>query len=425
MIWLNALALVGLAGIVLPVLIHLLARGRAKTYRFPSLRFIDPSQLLPTRRTRVQDPLLLALRCTIVGLAAFALAQPVFLTARRKRAIEQGVARAIVVDTSASMQRSTPSGISALDSSRRAARAMANDAQASIIIETNDPARATSAASSWLTDRRQSGDLAIISDFQRGQLDSNDVKTIPAEISVTLHRIPVVNAPVVETHWMAGDRRISVRATPRGELTDAEWTTSKESTERSAVTLLDAETNRSAVDATRIAAATAAVPERQDSSRAVSIVFPGYVDRRTTDTTAQAAYAPWMADLLRRINARGNDVSKATVTVVGNRRELLLFTDSAPASLASVRIVAAARAAVSAGTALTELEPETLSEREVASLARPARSGTTPRSSDPNGESDARWFWAVVLVLLVIEVPLRRMTPRRDAAAVEERARAA
>src|SRR6185369_3408230 len=85
-IWLNPWALIGLAGVALPVLIHLLARGHARRHRFPSLRFIDPSQLLPTRRTRVQDPLLLALRCGIVGLTALALAQPVLLTARRKQA---------------------------------------------------------------------------------------------------------------------------------------------------------------------------------------------------------------------------------------------------------------------------------------------------------------------------------------------------
>ncbi|HEV8218511.1 MAG TPA: BatA domain-containing protein, partial [Gemmatimonadaceae bacterium] len=113
MIWLNAWALIGLAGVALPVAIHLLARGHARTRRFPSLRFIDPSQLLPTRRTRIQDPLLLALRCAIVALAALALAQPLLVTAKRKQAVERGIARVIVVDTSVSMRRLTPSGSTA------------------------------------------------------------------------------------------------------------------------------------------------------------------------------------------------------------------------------------------------------------------------------------------------------------------------
>ena len=422
MIWLNRWALIGLAGVALPVLIHLLARGHARTHRFPSLRFIDPSQLLPTRRTRVQDPLLLALRCGIVGLAALALAQPVLLTSGRKRAIERGVARAIVVDTSASMRRSTPSGPPALDSARRAARVIAGQAQASIVVETNDPARALQGAAAWLASQYQRAELVVISDFQRGQLDSSDVRAVPADVSVVLQRVPVVSGPLVETQWIAGDRRIAVRATMRGDYTDAEWI-STSGTPNSGVVLLGAERDSASMAATRIAAATTAVPVPIDSSRAIAIVFPSY-DRATFDTAARSAYAPWMVDLLRRMSDRGNDVQRSSVAIVGNRRQLALRTDSAPASVASARIAEAADAALSSAPPLTELEPETLSERDVQSLERQA-SNTSRRSSDPNGESDARWLWAVVFVLLLIELPLRRRISRPAATAIEEPARAA
>ena len=425
MIWLNAWALTGLVGIALPVLIHLLARGHARTHKFPSLRFIDPSQLLPTRRTRVQDPLLLALRCTIVGLAALALAQPVLLTARRKQAMERGVARAIVVDTSASMRRLTPSGSPALDSARRAARTLAGQAQASIIVETNDPARALQGAAAWLAKHYERADLVVISDFQLGQLDSNDVRAIPADVAVTLHRVPVVSASALETQWAAGNRRISVRATVRGEYTDAEWATTTESRTAGAVTLLGAETDQPAIAAMRLAAATTAVPLPMDSGRAVTIVLPRYVSRRTLDTAATSAYAPWMVDLLRRVTDRGTDLQRSGVSVIENRRQLVLFTDSAPAALASVRLAAAANAALSAAPALEELAPETLSDRELSSLERGTPTTSQPRSRGPNGESDARWLWAVVFVLLLIELPLRRRVGRRVAPTIEEQARAA
>jgi len=414
--------LFGLAGVALPVLIHLLARGHARRHRFPSLRFIDPSQLLPTRRTRVQDPLLLALRCGIVGLAALALAQPVLLTSGRKRASERGVARAIVVDTSASMRRSTPSGPPALDSARRVARVIAGQAQASIVVETNDPARALQGAAAWLASQYQRAELVVISDFQRGQLDSSDVRAVPADVSVVLQRVPVVSAPLVETQWIAGDRRIAVRATMRGDYTDAEWI-STSGTPNSGVVLLGAERDSASMAATRIAAATTAVPVPIDSSRAIAIVFPSY-DRATFDTAARSAYAPWMVDLLRRMSDRGNDVQRSSVAIVGNRRQLALLTDSAPASVASARIAEAADAALSSAPPLTELEPETLSEKDVQSLERQA-SNTSRRSSDPNGESDARWLWAVVFVLLLIELPLRRRISRPAATAIEEPARAA
>ena len=425
MTWLNAWALIGLAGIALPVLIHLLARGHARTHRFPSLRFIDASQLLPTRRTRVQDPLLLALRCTIVGLAALALAQPLLLTARRKQALGRGVARAIVVDTSAGMRRTVPSGSPAVDSARRAARALANEAEASILIETNDPAQALSPAAAWLARHYQRSELVVISDFPRGRLDSNDVRALPADVNVALRRVPVVSSPVVENQWQAADRRITVRTSLRGDYTDAEWAATNDSSRKRAVTLIGAERDQAAMDATRSAAATTATQLPIDSSRAVAIAFPGYADRRTLNTTTQSAYAPWMAELLARLNAHGSDVQRSAVALLGNQRQLVLFTDSAPGSLASARIVAAADSAMSAAQALSELEPETLSDQEVASLERPARNTVRSRPGDPNGESDARWLWAVVLLLLLIELPVRRRATRPAAPTIEERARAA
>jgi hypothetical protein len=424
-IWLNAWALIGLAGVALPVLIHLLARGHAKTYRFPSLRFLDTSRLLPTRRSRVQDPFLLALRCAIVALAALALAQPVLLTARRKRAIERGVARAIVVDTSASMRRPTPSGPTALDSARRVARSLADMAAASVVVETSDPSRAIRGAASWLAKQYQRPELVVVSDFQRGQVDSVDMAAIAADVSVTLYRVPVVSAPSYETEWSVGDRRIAVRAVPRGEVTDAEWSATKASIARGAVTLLGAETDQATIPATRVAAAMKAVPLPTDSIRAVAIVFPGYASRRALDSTKQSALSPWMVDLLRRADPRNDDVQRSRAAVIGNRRQLFLFADSAPATLASMRLTAMADSATSVWTPLAELEPETLSDGKLRSLERPARNASLPRTRDPNGESDARWLWAAVFALLLIELPLRRLARRPAAPTVEERARAA
>src|ERR1700733_3419774 len=105
MIWLNPWAWIGAVGIALPIAIHLLGRGHARVHRFPTLRFLDASRLLPTRRTRIHDPLLLAVRCGAIVLAAAALARPLVVTATRKQSLDRGLARAIVVDTSASMRR--------------------------------------------------------------------------------------------------------------------------------------------------------------------------------------------------------------------------------------------------------------------------------------------------------------------------------
>jgi hypothetical protein len=132
-----------------------------------------------------------------------------------------------------------------------------------------------------------------------------------------------------------------------------------------------------------------------------------------------------MVDLLRGVNARGDDVQRSAVAVVGNRRQLILFTDSAPGSPASARIAAATDAFRFGPPALAELETETLSQQEVVSLEQKAQSSARPRPGDPNGASDARWLWAVVFLLLLIELPLRRRATQPAAPAIEERARAA
>ena len=72
MTWGNAGALAGLLAVVLPVLIHLLGRDPAARKPFPSLRFIEPSRLLPSRRSRLHDLIVLAIRCALLIAAVVA-----------------------------------------------------------------------------------------------------------------------------------------------------------------------------------------------------------------------------------------------------------------------------------------------------------------------------------------------------------------
>src|SRR5687768_7886986 len=114
MIWQNPWAWVGLLVLGVPVLIHLLGRRSARVQPFPTLRFLQTSSLLAIRRTRLSDRVLLAVRIGILAAAVAALAQPRLLTASRERNLGRALARAIVLDTSASMERATPNGEPAL-----------------------------------------------------------------------------------------------------------------------------------------------------------------------------------------------------------------------------------------------------------------------------------------------------------------------
>jgi hypothetical protein len=76
MTWLAPALLAGLAGLGLPILAHLLGREPPKRVPFAGLRFVSTTPPTVTRRRRLRDPLLLALRMMLLALVVFALARP-------------------------------------------------------------------------------------------------------------------------------------------------------------------------------------------------------------------------------------------------------------------------------------------------------------------------------------------------------------
>jgi hypothetical protein len=359
----------------------------------------------------------------VLLLAVAGLAQPLLLTAHRRQTLDRGLARAIVVDTSASMHRVMSTGAVALDSARRTARSLASGAQASVVIESNDPGRALAPAVAWLLRQGRRAELVLLSDFQRGQVDSADVLSIPAGIGVTLHPLSVMDSGFAKVRSSAG----TARATHALNRTDAEWTVIEPVAPVGTVLGLSAAADSGALAATRIAAATSAEAFPLDTSRSVAVVFPGYGGRAALKASARPTYAPWMADLLVRLRAEGFAVTPSGVARVAERERFVLFTDDMPGSLAAVRLMAIAARAMSMAPPARELDPESLPEATIASLQRPvpnvAPSGARPR--DENAPSDRRWLWLAALTLLLLEVPLRRQRTVSPSTRVEETARAA
>ena len=398
MIWLNPWAWLGLIGIALPVLIHLLGRGHARVHRFPTLRFLDPSRLMPTRRTRVHDAALLAVRAGILASAVAALAQPLFLTAGRKQMLDRGVARAIIVDTSASMRPE-------LDSARATAKALASTAQASIVVEAHDPAGAISGAAAWIARQGRRGEIAIVSDFQRGQIVAGDLTDIPAGVGLTMHRV------------------IPSEARDPGSLRDEPG--SLASLGMTAVSLLVADSERVAVEAARTAAATIPVPAPIDTSRAIAIVYRHSPEWTTLLAGMQPTRAVWMSDLIARLAADSIPIERAGEATVAGRSRLVLFATSEPGSLTSAKLIATADGARSLAPPVRELETTTLDDATLRSWERTATDPPRQKhQTDGNAPSDARWLWALALVLSLVELRLRR-TPAMGAEPAEAPARAA
>lgn len=74
--FLTPLFLAGLAAVAIPVLVHLVQRRTREVVDFPSLMFLQRIPVPTSRRKRLRDVLLLALRCLAIILLAAAFARP-------------------------------------------------------------------------------------------------------------------------------------------------------------------------------------------------------------------------------------------------------------------------------------------------------------------------------------------------------------
>jgi hypothetical protein len=100
------LFLLGLGGLALPLVLHLIRRTPRGRQQFSSLMFLSPTPPQLTRRSRLDQVLLLLMRLAALALLAFAFARP-FLRGSSLLSFHDLPKRrvALVMDTSGSMQR--------------------------------------------------------------------------------------------------------------------------------------------------------------------------------------------------------------------------------------------------------------------------------------------------------------------------------
>jgi hypothetical protein len=107
------LAIAGLVGMVIPIIIHLLARQRRKPIAWAAMRFLIEAYQRQRRRLQLEQLLLLALRCLIVGVLGASLARPVL---RAAGVLDLGGARAVylVIDNGLTSSLRREDGTTAL-----------------------------------------------------------------------------------------------------------------------------------------------------------------------------------------------------------------------------------------------------------------------------------------------------------------------
>jgi hypothetical protein len=103
MSFLNPILLAGLAAVSIPIIIHLLNRRKFQKVVWAAMRFLRMSVEQNQRRMKIEDIILLALRCLLLALLAVALARPAILSNASDRFGQSKVTAIIILDNSYSM----------------------------------------------------------------------------------------------------------------------------------------------------------------------------------------------------------------------------------------------------------------------------------------------------------------------------------
>jgi len=103
MSFLNPIMLAGLAAVSVPIIIHLLNRRKFHKVVWAAMRFLQNAIEQNQRRMRIEDMILLALRCLLLALLALALARPAILSNATDVFGQSKVTGVIILDNSQSM----------------------------------------------------------------------------------------------------------------------------------------------------------------------------------------------------------------------------------------------------------------------------------------------------------------------------------
>jgi hypothetical protein len=429
--WLNPIAWIGLVAVGVPILIHLLSRRTARVQRFPSLRFLDQSPLVAPRRAKLTDLALLALRAAVITAAVAALAQPVLQTAERRAASGRLLTRAVILDTSASMLRET-------NGAAAEAQRLADEATTSVLLSTGSPARQFDGAASWLAQQSGRREIVVVSDFQAGAIDARDIASLPVDIGVRLVQVDVrEGGDTVQSRVRIGANDVVAHATLTSEATIVEWTTgpSRISAVRVPV-VLTGESERRRAGAAFAAAMAVTAHGMRTSPIEPTIVFPGYASRAELVRAARRVRRPESGDAivsLRRDEPLANAAAGAVVvdsstlpaafvvvarTAAGRavvaaaenaEGNLLVLSLVDAGSVASAALISAVSRAMAPRDGASEASPVRLRAGELRALERSSENVTAQRAGA--NDSDGRWLWVLVLVLLAIETIVRR-SPR-------------
>lgn len=444
--WHVPAALGALGLMALPIVVHLLRTHRAQRIPFPTLRFVAPSRTSAVKLRPPSDLPLLLVRIAIIAAAALAMAQPVLVTDARVNVWNNRLARAVIVDSSQAMQIPDTSGTTPSALAKPLAAAEVAAAAHSIQIEAASLTDGLTRAAAWLiTAPPARREIVVISTFRAGALTDPMLKQLPPSVGL---RLIQVGHPI-DSRIIAGTRPLTSPGEPSA-IQDVQLT--------GATTSVVRKTAGGELRGARVVGLDPAMPAVQrlwrtlalagtpapSADRPIALAFGGWPSGERV-AAFDAETPRWMLQVLMRLRSDAGlqraaatapasllsasapwvtiavDREGAPLARLSRRAEELIMQVGAPIDSLFGAASARAMLAANAGDAarpeqeILRIAPATL---EGWSRAAPPVDRQAWRSL--NG-SDARWLWAIALVLLAVEQWLRR-SPVRQAAEVRDAA---
>jgi hypothetical protein len=150
-----------------------------------------------------------------------------------------------------------------------------------------------------------------------------------------------------------------------------------------------------------------------DVSRDVMLQRSAAVSSLSNDTVAMA-----LSTRFTPVGPRDAPIALAARGSIEGEDRLLFFSLGAAGTLESAALLSAVLNAAADHPPVAELEPAQESADRLRAWERP--SGTVLMANNAAQASDGRWFWVVVLVLLVVEWQIRNRTKSAHAVGTNE-----
>jgi hypothetical protein len=434
-IWLSPLALIGVAAVAAPILIHILVQRRAERFAFPTLRFLQPTRLAAIRRHVLEDLPLLAVRAAIIAGAAVALAGPLLVTPARRAAWHARVARAVVVQGGPERAALRPLAATSPSEAQQPPPSAAAIA-AQTTIDTSDLRDGIARAIAWLDAAPPATrELLIVSTFALGSITRADLHDVPPDVGIRFERSgrPPATQSFAATPVLVADLESrGVRQHDRTIDLDGATTSVRESPATPAavpIEIVGAADIKAAADATLAAVLSRRVPAPA-AGRGARVILATALP---ADMSPSTSLSPWIAGAIARIGTNG-DLANAgggglpPIALSTDGALLIVTTTLPPGDLRTALLFRSIFDALSAdedggaadpilgrrAKALAEREVLTIPDADLRAWERPAGDARPP-SVKTIDRDDRRWWWAAVLVLLALETVMRRSRPAQPA----------